>query len=270
MTTENPTVMFHITISIDGIGALQDELRGPHQWERTLATWHGLHNLQQTHPNLHVSVQSTISQANAHTADELLRTCLPMSENYALAFASESEFYGNQGAGIAFARDRRSAIPIVTRLVEAYPVSIRHPATVLVKLFLLGELRRLSGADTGIRCAAGAATLTLKADGSVMTCLFRSGGAFANVRADGYDLPSLLASDKALVACHSAAQCSQCWINCEAIPSMLQSPFAALSLMGAKRRLTRQAEPEMVLSPQPRLTLHTVPIEVHSQKEGRS
>jgi MoaA/NifB/PqqE/SkfB family radical SAM enzyme len=54
-----------INLSLDGVGAEHDDIRGvPGNWERAMATWQGLKELQKKHSNLILSVHTVISRFN--------------------------------------------------------------------------------------------------------------------------------------------------------------------------------------------------------------
>jgi MoaA/NifB/PqqE/SkfB family radical SAM enzyme len=58
--------------SIDGVGALHDEIRGvPGNWEKLLATIEGLKELEKEFPNFHLELGTVVSNFNKHRLGEI-------------------------------------------------------------------------------------------------------------------------------------------------------------------------------------------------------
>ena len=72
MCTECAGTDIGINLSLDGVGAEHDDIRGvPGNWERAMATWQGLKDLQQKHSNLILTVHTVISRFNIHRFREI-------------------------------------------------------------------------------------------------------------------------------------------------------------------------------------------------------
>jgi len=237
LVSENREVLFQVTLSIDGLGEMQSQLRGPDQASRTEKTWELLEELRKDQPNFRLSAQSTISSFNSHQALDLLHSFHPKSDNYVIAFATDADYYANSNLNVA--TYDLGMLEIARDLARKYPVRWRQPATFLIKLFLYGQVRRIRLANsdlstvgrTRIECSASTSTVTLKADGTVVPCLFKDESQMGNVRENDFSIPRILRSRLAGQTRRSVKRCEKCWINCDAIPSMIQSPLKSLTLI---------------------------------------
>lgn len=226
---ENKSILFHVTLSIDGIGECQNRLRGPKQWKQSVETWKQLLNLKKSHKNLKVSVQTTVSQSNLHDpngAMAVMEEYAKQSDTFIVAFAMENEFYANE-EGAEFSVSA-SDLEAIRQFARKYP--IKSLESILEKLFLFGMVRRLRRGSAGIPCVAGKQVLFLAADGEVRPCPFfdRSMG---NLGDFDYDLHNLLASTEATTTQKQAAVCDRCWNNCVGLPSLALSPVRALRVL---------------------------------------
>ncbi len=69
---KSPKTPFTVKPSLDGVGALHDEIRGVKgNWEKLLATIEGLTELAKKYENLHVEVGTVVSNFNKHCLDEI-------------------------------------------------------------------------------------------------------------------------------------------------------------------------------------------------------
>jgi radical SAM protein with 4Fe4S-binding SPASM domain len=232
LSRENPRVRIHVTVSIDGLGTLQDEIRGVGQWGRTLETWSRLHMLRRVHPNLLISAQTTVGARNLHAAAELQRVLSRESDDYIVTFVHDAAYYRNSAEdGMPSLRVSERALPVAVELARSYPV--RGLRSLLIRVFLNGMVRRLRTGSTGIPCMAGWASLTLTPEGDVHPCLFRGdpGVLLGNVRTFDFNIPALLRSSQARRALTTLEGCQACWINCEALPSLILSPLRAARLL---------------------------------------
>ncbi len=69
---ECPESQIGINLSLDGIGEEHDDIRGvPGNWEKSMATWAQLKELQKSHPNLVLTVHTVVSRFNQHRFREI-------------------------------------------------------------------------------------------------------------------------------------------------------------------------------------------------------
>ena len=69
---ECPTTQIGINLSLDGIGEEHDDIRGvPGNWDKSMATWARLKELQTVAPNLVLTVHTVVSRFNQHRFREI-------------------------------------------------------------------------------------------------------------------------------------------------------------------------------------------------------
>src|SRR5437867_206273 len=67
-----PKAKVGINLSLDGVGADHDEIRGvPGNWIKSMQTWQGLKELQKTKPNLVLTVHTVLSKFNVKKAQAI-------------------------------------------------------------------------------------------------------------------------------------------------------------------------------------------------------
>jgi len=229
LAAENPQVEVHVTLSVDGLGTEQDRIRGfEGHWDRSMESWRRLRALRLEHANLRCSFQSTISPLNLDQAGDLFRELAPESDTYIVTFAHEAELYRNQGSGTAASSAPERARKAAQLLEKLYRFRPWRPLELLPKAFLRITGKRLEDGRSGVQCMAGAATITVDPYGMTHPCLFLP-DTMGDLRKYDFDMRRLLFADPAADAGRATARaCDACWINCEAIPSMLASPLRTL------------------------------------------
>jgi MoaA/NifB/PqqE/SkfB family radical SAM enzyme len=232
--------LFHTTISIDGIGHDQDDLRGAGQWPQTVATWTRLQALRKRYKNLRVSAQMTVSSLNIDTWPAVMARFGPESDTFIVAFGMDNHFYRVQGKLVTIGAKPPGGSPLelgksdseaVAAMVRQYPVSGLFG--VVEKLFLLGMLRRLRRGSSGVPCVAGDQVIFISAKGEVRPCPFfeRSMGSLGDW---DYDLRALLETPRAIEVKVAASRCDECWNNCVGLASLAASPAKALRLLSGR------------------------------------
>jgi len=239
---ENPRIMFHITLSIDGIGQDQDELRGRGQWKQTVGSWEKLQEFRKSYKNLRVSAQTTVSRLNLAKAAEVMQRYAIESDSFIIAFAMENDFYRSSPASnstlvnIATAKPAARSLELQASDLKNISAIVRHYrvsglSTFVEKLFLRGMLRRLRVGSSGLPCVAGKQVVFISAKGEVRPCPFfdRSMG---RLEETSFNLRALLDGPAAKDVRAAAEICDKCWNNCVGVPSLVASPMKALRLLG--------------------------------------
>lgn len=89
MLHEHPRIFFNLSLSLDGIGSLHDEIRAlPHGFERWLETFHKVAALRSRYRNFFLNVATVLSSYNQHAIDEIItyvRRELPV-DNYEVIY----------------------------------------------------------------------------------------------------------------------------------------------------------------------------------------
>ncbi len=186
-----PNANVGINLSLDGLGAEHDEIRGvPGNWDKSMATWRALKDLQGRHKNLVLSVHTVVSKFNIGRFDEIYNGLVALQpDSYITEVAEERVELDTVGLDITpLARDYA---PIADRLsAHAHATPARGLARVtqsfraryyqLAKRMLL-EQRQI------VPCFAGWASGHIAPNGDVWSCCIRAEPA-GNVRQTGYDL----------------------------------------------------------------------------------
>jgi len=229
--TGNKDILIHFTLSIDGIGRIQDRIRGAGQWDRTVATWVKLRKLRSKHRNMRLSAQTTVCKENIQNISEVQTRFSGVSDNHVFAFATSSSYYNDQPGLATEARFGEADLEAIERLASENKFSILSPTSWLLALFVKGQLKRLKFGSSGIPCAASFASITLRANGTLGPCLFKDSDDVGDVRAAGYDIPKMLKTRGAARTRAAARRCDKCWNNCDAITSLVHAPIRAGALL---------------------------------------
>ncbi|KAA3612765.1 MAG: radical SAM protein [Planctomycetota bacterium] len=232
LASENPEVELNVTLSVDGIGEQQDKIRGyPGHWERSMESWERLKRLRGKYRNLKCSFQTTISAFNIDDSERLYGRLSPESDNYIITFAHEAELYQNYETGVAISENPAKARVAAKSFYDLYQFRPWRVLGFFPKAFLRIMSKRLEDDTSGVQCMAGAATATVDPYGKVHPCLFLP-DRLGDLREHDFDMRRLLFQDPlADKGRRRAKYCDECWINCEAYPSMMVSPLQTLHRM---------------------------------------
>jgi MoaA/NifB/PqqE/SkfB family radical SAM enzyme len=241
---ENKRVLLHITLSIDGVGQDQDELRGSGQWNQTIETWRRLQALRKRFHNLRVSAQMTVSSLNISKFSAVMGRFGQESDTFIVAFGMDNRFYRvDQALGAGGGDTGRRLVTIggereialqnsdtisVRDIARAYPAS--GLGGFLEMLFLFGMIRRLRRGSAGVACVAGRQVVFISAKGEVRPCPFFD-ESMGHLRDSNYDLRILLNKPEAKRVREAAGRCDKCWNNCVGLPSLIASPLKAFRLL---------------------------------------
>lgn len=184
-----------INLSLDGIGAEHDELRGvPGNWARAMETWQGLKELQSHHPNLVLSVHTVVSRFNIHRIRDIVEGLQFLApDSYITEVAEERVELDTVGWEITPAPEAYGPVAdYLSALARAAPGgSQRKPLTRFTQAFRAHyyQLARqvLQQQAQVIPCQAGWASGHIAPNGDVWTCCIRA-EAVGNLRQTGYDL----------------------------------------------------------------------------------
>jgi len=186
-----PGVQFGLNLSLDGVGADHDAVRGvPGNWQRAMDTWQGLKDLQAQHKNLLLSVHTVVSRLNIGRIRDIVQDLAFLApDSYITEVAEERVELGTVGwqitppaeeyAPIAdYLSARARAVP--ARGLARFTQAFRAHYYQLAKR-ILREQRQV------IPCQAGWASGHIAPNGDVWTCCIRAEPA-GNLRDTGYDL----------------------------------------------------------------------------------
>jgi MoaA/NifB/PqqE/SkfB family radical SAM enzyme len=200
---ECPESQIGLNLSLDGIGAEHDAIRGvPGNWERALETWARLKEIQKTRPNLLLSVHTVVSRFNQDRFRQIydgLQFLRP--DSYITEVAEERVELGTVGWEITPEPDAYAPIAdFLSEQARAAParrrLSLRGVARV-TRVTAFGQAFRaqyyqlakrvLAERTQVIPCYAGWASAHIAPNGDIWSCCVRA-EPVGNLRQTGYDL----------------------------------------------------------------------------------
>ena len=99
---ECPTSQIGINLSLDGVGEEHDDIRGvPGNWDKSMATWKKLKELQKSRPNLVLTVHTVVSRFNQDRFREIYNDLQFLEpDSYITEVAEERVEWDTVGWGI--------------------------------------------------------------------------------------------------------------------------------------------------------------------------
>jgi MoaA/NifB/PqqE/SkfB family radical SAM enzyme len=190
-----------INLSLDGVGAVHDEVRGvPHNWRRAMSTFRQLKELKGTYKNLTLGIHTVISNFNLEAFPELCEFVQNelQADSHITEIAEERVELDTVGLGITptvesytaaidtlmdgMADRQLTGVPAITQ-------AFRRQYYELVK-DTLRQKRQV------IPCMAGVASAQIAPNGDVWTCCIRA-ESMGNLREHDYDFGKVWRTTKA-------------------------------------------------------------------------
>ncbi|OQA40429.1 MAG: Antilisterial bacteriocin subtilosin biosynthesis protein AlbA [Chloroflexi bacterium ADurb.Bin325] len=188
---ECPGSQIGLNLSLDGVGEEHDDIRGvPGNWERSMATWKALKELQKTQRNLILTVHTVVSRFNQHRFQDIYRDLQFLQpDSYITEVAEERVELDTVGWGITPEPD---AYAPIADFLSAQARS--HPARGLARVtqafraqyYQLAK-RVLYERTQVIDCYAGWASAHIAPNGDIWSCCIRA-EPVGCLRETGYDL----------------------------------------------------------------------------------
>ena len=191
MCRECPTSQIGLNLSLDGIGDEHDNIRGvTGNWEKSMATWAKLKELQKRHRNLILTVHTVVSRYNQgrfHQIYDGLQFLEP--DSYITEVAEERVELDTVGWGITPTPDAYAPIAdFLSRQARARRAKGIARVTQAFRAHYYQLARRVLYERTQvIDCYAGWASAHIAPNGDVWSCCIRAEGV-GNLRETGYDL----------------------------------------------------------------------------------
>jgi MoaA/NifB/PqqE/SkfB family radical SAM enzyme len=180
-----------INLSLDGVGQEHDQLRNvPGTWDRAMATWQGLKELQAQHTNLVLSVHTVVSRLNIRRIRDIVEGLGFLEpDSYITEVAEERVELGTVGWDITPTPD--SYAPIADYLsarAKGAPTKglARFTQAFRAQYYQLAK-QVLREQTQVIPCQAGWASGHIAPDGDVWSCCVRA-EPVGNLRQTNYDL----------------------------------------------------------------------------------
>ena len=226
--------VWHINVSVDGIGALHDYVRGVKgNFEKCIQTLDGLLKLRMRYPNLRVGVHTVVS---SYTVDHVRETVdyfkkIPL-DNHISEIAEERFELGTIGRKITPLKDYSGVIPFLkealgTREEGRIRRSLRNAYYDFVSKWTHDPDRQ------HVPCMAGIASCHVTEKGFVTSCCTRwiQRGLMGDLREANYDLKEIWFSEQAqkIRGSIKRQECA-CPLASAAYSSLLVSPRTLLKI----------------------------------------
>jgi MoaA/NifB/PqqE/SkfB family radical SAM enzyme len=188
---EAPQSRIGINLSLDGIGAEHDDLRlVPGNWDKSMATWQALKELQKKHKNLVLSIHTVISKFNIARFREIFEGLQSLApDSYITEVAEERVELDTVGKDITPMADAYAPVAdFLSGQAHASPAQgfARVTQSFRGRYYQLAK-RTLYERRQIIPCFAGWASGHIAPNGDVWTCCIRA-EPVGNLRETGYDL----------------------------------------------------------------------------------
>ncbi|MFQ6015511.1 MAG: radical SAM/SPASM domain-containing protein [Anaerolineae bacterium] len=186
-----PQSKIGLNLSLDGIGREHDEIRKvPGNWERAMATWQALKELQREHPNLFLNIHTVISRFNIDRFAEIsagLRALAP--DSYITEVAEERVELDTVGWDITPSAEAYAPIAdfLSQEARDGQATGLARTTLAFRAQYYQLAKRVLQEERQVINCYAGWASAHLAPNGDVWTCCIRA-EPVGNLRQTGYDL----------------------------------------------------------------------------------
>ena len=246
MVLENPEVDFRLTVSVDGVGALHDEIRGVEgSWDNLLESLGHLFTIRSTVHNLWVDATAVVSKYNHHAVEELFRYVkgrLPV-DNFSFSFVRGRT---KEADAKDLSRDIYDRLSAMTRTEPGRSDHFFQGPTSVIRDIVKEEVaRELATGSFHRPCTAARKFVEIYQDGRVAPCEILEtrldDHAVGNIRDFGCDINKLLRSPKAREMirfiresrCHCTFECPK---HMDVMYNRAFYPRIVRGLLGGARR----------------------------------
>jgi MoaA/NifB/PqqE/SkfB family radical SAM enzyme len=190
-----------INLSLDGVGAKHDEIRGvPNNWVRAMSTYRQLKALQENYKNLTLGIHTVISNYNVDSFAELCefvqRELKP--DSYITEIAEERVELDTVGLGVTPTAERYSVAidELLESMREKHLTGVAAVTQAFRRQYYEIVKRTLREQRQIIPCMAGVASAQIAPNGDVWTCCIRA-ESMGNLRENNYDFGTVWRTGKA-------------------------------------------------------------------------
>jgi len=224
-----PRTILQVELSIDGIGAVHDTIRGvPGNFEKALETYGNLRDLQKEHPGLRLKVCSVLNAYNRHQIGDLMEFVernMSVDDHSIVPVHGEPRDESVRGDPI---EDFREAAALAD--------SLRHRGRAGFRALVFREVQSLArqsildvlgGTGRRFACPGGSKIAVIGETGLVYPCESMMAEPLGDLRKDDYSLPRILSRRSADGMC-------QCGWSCAHLAAVL---FSTRGRVGLARRI---------------------------------
>ena len=190
-----------INLSLDGVGARHDEIRGVrNNWAHAMITWAALKELKARYANLTVGIHTVISNFNVDTLAELCeyvkRELKP--DSYITEIAEERVELDTVGLGITPTAEKYTVAidTLLESMRDQHLTGISEVTQAFRRQYYELVKRTLREHRQVIPCQAGVASAQIAPNGDVWTCCVRA-QSMGNLRDHDYDFGAVWRTGKA-------------------------------------------------------------------------
>lgn len=193
-----PQAQVGINLSLDGVGAQHDEIRGrAGSWERAVATYRALRELR--YPNLMLSIHTVVSRFNVADLPAIYDGLTALGpDSYITEVAEERVELGTVGAGVTPTPDEydRAATWLIERLRERPVAGFARVTRAFRAQYYRLAARILREQRQVIPCYAGWSSAHIAPDGDVWACCTRA-EPIGNLRETDFDFDAIWFGERA-------------------------------------------------------------------------
>jgi MoaA/NifB/PqqE/SkfB family radical SAM enzyme len=232
----NEKIDLFATVSIDGLGKLNDEIRGiESSLKKSTKTLEKLKKLEEKCENFHVGVQTTISKFNVRKVKDLFCFFSGRDIPVFFTFAVNGDVYRNRGLNVSPKGNKKlfEILDFIENNIEGKDLK-SFLSKIYLKLSKKFFLQKKG--ETVVPCYASYSSLTINAFMDVRACDPYS-SVIGNLRENNYNILNILKSKrcKEIRERINNKKCPGCWISCEAYPTILQNfPHAIILYLRKK------------------------------------
>ena len=218
---EKFTFPLYIAFSLDGPEAIHNDIRGIKNGFALISE--SVERLKKIKDKrLQIYFQTTISKRNWKFLLDFYET---RKESWVFSLAHKGDLFKNMDSeeDVFSIPEKELFSSFLTKLYSAY--RIKNWKDLFNKWYLKYTLQYYKSLKSPVKCFAGYATLSIDPLGNVKPCSF-SGKIFGNIKDHKFNFSELLNSQNTReILKEIDNQTCHCWMNCDALPSILHSCF---------------------------------------------